>query len=234
MSTTKKLQISLSMQGIQLSARDENGLKDLLLTWDNKENFSIIMEKEFNFHLLDYQEIDVTIYNNKFLLTPKEYFSSLFITSYLEKAIGAKNTENCEIHHQDIEKEEAILSFFVPSAWKDYLAIRFPLSSFTYAHFLGNQLVQTSRFLRNQMHVWLNEDLAYVIMRKNGKLHIANAYPFSNATALAFYLHSIRESFDIVWTNDTFSIQGNHLKNLEFQQQLLALSIPIATAYEQA
>lgn len=233
MSSTKKLQISLSQQGILLSAKDHNGLKELFFSWDNKENFSILMEKEFLFHLIDYQEIDVVIYNNKFLLTPKEYFSSLFIPSYLEKAIGSKNTENCEIHHQDIEKEEAVLSFFVPSLWKDYLAIRFPLSSFSYVHFLGNQLIQISKFLRNQMHVWVENDLAYVLMRKNGKLQIANAYPCTSATELAFYLHSIRESFDIIWTNDTFSIKGNRLENSDFQQQLLALSIPLPTTHEQ-
>lgn len=224
----------MSQNGILLSAKDEYVLKDLFLPWDNKENFSIIMENELTLHLLDYQEIDVIVYNNKFLLTPKEYYSSLFIPSYLEKAIGVKNTENCEIHHQDIEKEEAILSFLVPSSWKDYLAIRFPLSTFTYSHFLGNLLIQTSKFLRNQMHVWLTDELAYVIMRKHGKLQIANAYPCSNATELAFYLHSIRESFDMVWTNDTFTIRGNLLKNPTYQQQLLALSIPISTTHEQA
>ena len=163
--------------------------------------------------------------------TPYEFLHELLPKVYGRNYVVSD--AEAERMTKDIEKEEAVLSFFVPSLWKDYLAIRFPLSSFSYVHFLGNQLIQTSKFLRNQMHVWVENDLAYVLMRKNGKLQIANAYPCTSATELAFYLHSIRESFDIIWTNDTFSIKGNRLENSDFQQQLLALSIPLPTTHEQ-
>lgn len=233
MNPTNKLQISLSSDGILLSVNNEFDAKDLFFSWNNTENFSLIMEKHFQLHLIDLKEIDVTIINNKFLLTPNEYFSTLFISSFLEKAIGVKNTENCEIHHQDIDKEESKLSFYIPSAWKDYISIKFPLSIFKYKHFLGNQLILTSKFLRNQMHVWIENELAFVILRKNGKLQITNAYPCKDAIELAFYLHSIRESFDFVWTNDSFTIMGNRLNDFNFNQQLQKLSIPIKKTHEQ-
>jgi len=234
MSTLNKLQITLSEEGMHLSTVNEFETKELFLKWDNQENFSMIMENTFQLHLIDLQEIDVHIINQKFLLTPNEYYSSLFISSYLEKAIGQKQIENCEMHHQEIAKEDSMLSFYIPSSWKDYLAIRFPLSTFHYKHFLGNLLIQTSKFLRNQMHVWIENKSAFVILRKNGRLQIANVYPCKDAIELAFYLHSIRESFDFVWTNDTFSIQGKRLLDQKFKTELIGLSIPFPIAHEQA
>ncbi len=234
MSSSSKLQIKLTSEEIILSSKFDVEKRDIRLKWDTKENFSILMENNFQLNLIDLQEIEVLISNDKFLLTPKEYYSNLFISQFLEKAIGKKNSENCEIHHQEIEKEDSVLSFFIPSSWKDFLAIKFPLSSFNYKHFIGEQLIQTSKFLRNQMHVWLENQLAYVILRKNGQLQIANVYTYQNPLELAYFLHSIRETFDMVWTNDTFSIQGEQLINSAFVNELISLAIPIKLSHEQA
>ncbi|MEY2792926.1 MAG: hypothetical protein RJA76_918 [Bacteroidota bacterium] len=234
MTLSKKLHISLSDEGLTLSTFHLLEKKEMKFDWRNNENFSLILENYFQLHLVDLQEIEVNIINDKFLLTPKEYFSNLFISDFLEKAIGGKNSESCEIHHQEIEKEEAIFSFFIQSQWKDYIAMKFPLSTFKYSHFLGNQLIQTSKFLRNQMHVWIEKELTFVILRKNGKLHIANSYKYTNAIELAYYLHAIRESFDFIWTNDTFSIQGEKLFESTFFDELKSLSIPLQNIHEQA
>ncbi len=234
MNSNKKLHISLSTEGILLSINDHLKERDLFLPWNTQENFSMIMENHFQLHLVDLQEIDVTIINNKFLLIPDEYFSTLFISSFLDKAIGVRRIENCELHHQKIEKEDSTLSYYIPSTWKDFISIRFPLSNFTFSHFLGNQLLQTSKFLRNQMHVWIENDLSFVILRKNGKLQLANTYSCKDAIELAFYLHSIRETFDFIWTNDSFSIYGERLLDSVFQKELIEFQIPINTVHEQA
>lgn len=233
MNSRKTLQISLSKEAIWVSDLSESTSSKLQLTWENEEHFPSLFEKTFQTSWTDLETIDVQISNNLFLLVPEAYHSNLFISSYLEKAIGEKNHENCEIHHQSIEKEEAILSFYVPSSWKDYLAVRLPLSNFNYKHFLGDQLNSTSKFIRNQFHVWLKENLAYVLLRKNGQLQIANAYHFQDALELAFYLHSIRDAFEFVFTKDSF-----HLVDLTnsptLLEQLSTYHIPISYHYEQS
>ena len=233
MQSPKTLQISLSKEHICVSDSSKPNSIELKLNWENAEHFPSLFEKTFQTNWTDLQTINVQVNNNLFLLVPDAYHSDLFISSFLEKAIGKKNSENCEIHHQTIEKEEATLSFYVPSLWKDYLALRLPLSNFQYTHFIGDQINTISKFIRNQFHVWLQDDFAYVVLRKNGQLQVANAFAYKDAIELAFYIHSLREAFQFVFAKDTF-----HLIDLTNNQSLLdqlsTYHIPIHYSYEQS
>lgn len=233
MNPSNGLQISLSKEGIRVSMQKNEFLTEINLSWNDEVHFPSFLEKNFQLNWMEIKEIEVEIINNQFLLIPNEYFSDLFVTSFLDKSLGIQHKELSEVHHQVVEKEEATLSFYIPSLWKDYMALKFPLSRINYSHFMGNKLLHLSKFLRNQMHVWLESDLLFVLLRKNGKLQVLNAFGVKDALESAFYLHSLREAFQFVWTHDTFKFYVPKGSNLDITA-LENLNIPIALPHEQA
>ena len=103
----------------------------------------------------------------------------------------------------------------------------FPLAQINYVHILGNELAKTKAYIypRIQLHVY--EKSALVILIQQGKLHIANIFPYESPTELAFYLHSIREAFALQWNAETIQLSGPERSNKQLLTSLIELDIPI-------
>jgi hypothetical protein len=227
------LYLQVSNEGISL-VKNTSKWHDLV---DNETNFIPWNNiQQFDQFLIDHQvqkknitDITVEIIHQLFLLIPNEYNSSLFQMSYLEKALGSKEIIGKEIHEQTCAKEEAQFIFLVKSEWKDFFAFKFPLAKLTYEHIFGNLIIHHNRFLRTQFNIYLiNKKLAFVICRKNGKLQIANMFEYQSAIELAFYIHSIKDAFELVWTNDLLQIAGPDSTNTTLIQSLIDLKVPIS------
>ena len=228
-----QLQIRLSESGITIENQTNESLTQEFISWKNSENVKQILENKFGISPLSIQKLEVEIENSSFLLIPTTYYSTLFLKRFLEISFGKNELDNMEVHSQEVEKEKSQLVFLVSSKWKDYLSFHFPLAKINYHHFIGNQLNQLSKFMRNQFHVWFTNDIAYVILRKNSKLQLVNAFEVKSAIELAFYLHSIRDTFDVNLNKETFTFYGSESLSDEFKNELLKYSIP-TNSYEKS
>ncbi|MHA8050076.1 DUF3822 family protein [Aquirufa sp. ROCK-SH2] len=207
--------------------QDEVLENQALLNWDKIDQFDqFLAENEINKQFVF--DITIEIINSSFLLLPNEFNSPLYQLSFLEKALGSKETIGKELHEQICSKEESILLFLVKSDWKDIFSFKFPLAKIHYEHIFANLINSHNRFLRSQLNIYLMNQWAFIICRKNGKLQIANAFEYHSSIELAFYIHSIRESFELVWNNDLIQIAGPEANNISLVESLQALKIPIS------
>ncbi|RXK52091.1 DUF3822 family protein [Aquirufa rosea] len=144
--------------------------------------------------------LEVHICHQHFLLIPQKYDHPLYRIGFLEKALGEDILQGKEIHAAEIPSELANLLFLVPSEWKDALSFWFPLAKIAYHHPL-EELIKRSQ--DNGLSISIFKNQACIVLRKNRQLTLANVFSFKSATELAFYIHSIRDSFFIKWTSDS-------------------------------
>lgn len=140
--------------------------------------------------------VEVFLYHQHFLLIPYKYDSPIYRIGFLEKALGEETLVGQEIHVQSIPSEAANLLFLIPSEWKDLLSYWFPLAQISYHHKLEHLLLHSQD---NGLSISIYRHQAIIVVRKSGKLVLANIFRFSKATELAFYIHSIRDSYFLKW-----------------------------------
>jgi hypothetical protein len=227
------LHLQITSDGISLMKHSSgwqnfDGNQKAFLPWSQLNGF----DQFLNEHQIEKKyisQINAEICHHLFLLIPTEYNSNSFKMGYLEKALGSKEIIGKEVHEQICQKEDADFVFLVDSEWKDFLANHFPLAKINYEHILANLIISHNRFLRTQLNLFLtHQKLAFVVCRKNGKLHIANLFVYQSHKELAFYIHSIRDAFDLTWSNDLLQIAGIDSQNTSLIESLVALKIPIS------
>ncbi|MFL0163122.1 DUF3822 family protein [Aquirufa salirivi] len=140
--------------------------------------------------------LQVHICHPHFLLIPQKYDSPIYRIGFLEKALGEEALVGREIQVQKIPSEAANLLFLVLSEWKDLLSYWFPFSQISYQHPLETLIIQSQE---NGLSISIHHQQACMVLRKSGILTLANIFPFAKATELAFYIHSIRDSYFIKW-----------------------------------
>lgn len=206
--------------------QDEHSINEAFLAWDKISHFEqFLIDNDIQKALVS--NVTLEVVNALFLLIPTEYNSSLYQMSFLEKALGSKEMIGKEMHEQVCSKEESSLLFMIKSEWKDFISFKFPLAKIHYEHIFANLINSHNRFLRSQLNIYLIHQWAFIICRKNGKLQVANAFEYHSHIELAFYIHSIRESFELIWNNDLIQLAGPDTLNNTFLESLQALKIPI-------
>ncbi|MCZ2472286.1 DUF3822 family protein [Aquirufa ecclesiirivi] len=173
--------------------------------------------------------VRVHICHQHFLLIPQKYDSPIYRIGFLEKALGEDTLVGQEIQVQKIASEAANLLFLVPSEWKDLLSYWFPLSQITYLHPLEDLITKSQE---NGLSISIHQQQAYIVLRKSGKLTLANIFTFSKATELAFYIHSIRDSYLIKWNSS--SIQWLGEVDATLAEELIPLRIYTPTYSHEA
>lgn len=188
------LHVYLHEEGLDFN--DALGVHQAHIDW----NKSAKIQKEFwekkGISPSQINSVYVHICHQHFLLIPQKYDSPIYRIGFLEKALGEDTLIGQEIQVQKIASEAANLLFLVPSEWKDLLSYWFPLSQITYQHQLEALITQSQE---NGLSISIHHQHACIVLRKSGKLTLSNIFPFSKATELAFYIHSIRDSYLIKW-----------------------------------
>ncbi len=175
-----------------------------------------------------HQEISIEVIHPAFLLLPNEYHDPLYRVAFLEKALGDNCMNEQELHEQSCPMVDSTLLFLIPSVWKDQLASLFPLAQINYSHRIGNEIQNSKLYIHPRIHVYLQEQKAYIIYFQHGKLQLANVFPYDHELALAYYLHSIRDSFDIQWNQESIRILGPDSTNKQLIDDLIRLNIPLS------
>ncbi|MEN9959008.1 MAG: hypothetical protein RLZZ474_1252, partial [Bacteroidota bacterium] len=218
--TNTSLQLQVSEQGIRLQEAD-------LITWKQAKAGLAKSLKSSGIDNAQLQTIEVSIIHPAFLLLPKDYHDPLYRIAFLEKALGEHCMDGNELHEQACESVDSILLFLVPSAWKDQLAIYFPLANIQYKHQLGIELNRSKLYIHPRIQVYLQENHAYISYFQHGRLQLVNVFPYEHELALAFYLHSIRDTFDIQWNQESIQLQGPGASDTQMIADLIRLNIPL-------
>lgn len=184
-----------------------------------------LLEQSIQIRLIQHVSVELT--TELFLLIPQEFDSPLYRLGFLEKALGESVLDGHEVHEQPVDFAQANLVFLIPSVWKDFLALTFPIANIQYTHLLGNELAKTKAYIYPRIQLHMFEKTALAILIQQGKLHLANVFPYESPTELAFYLHSIREAYSLQWNTETFQIKGPEHTNTKLIQGLIDLQIPL-------
>lgn len=222
-----KTPISISIQLEKAGLRFKLVSAEQLFPWNASQSTLKKWLSDQSIQVRSIQHVSVELITELFLLLPYEFDSPLYRNGFLQKALGENALDGHEVHEQQVDFAQANLLFLIPSVWKDFLSMTFPLAQINYAHILGNELAKTKAYIypRIQLHVY--EKSALVILIQQGKLHIANIFPYESPTELAFYLHSIREAFALQWNAETIQLSGPERSNKQLLTSLIELDIPI-------
>ena len=172
--------------------------------------------------------VSIEVIHPAFLLLPETYNDPLYRVAFLEKALGEQCMDGNELNVQDCALVNSSLLFLVPSVWKDQLVSLFPLAKINYTHVLGNKIQKSKLYIYPRIQVYLQENHAYVTYFQHGRLQLINVFPYEHELALAYYLHSIRDTFDIAWNHESIRLQGPDSLNSKLIQDLVRLNIPLA------
>jgi hypothetical protein len=104
----------------------------------------------------------------------------------------------------------------------------FPLANIQYKHLLGNELNHSKLYIHPRIHIYLQEKHAYISYFQHGKLQLINVFPYENEVALAYYLHAIRDTYEIQWNQESIRLMGPEATNTQLLSDLIRLNIPIS------
>lgn len=226
-SVQAKTPIALSIQLEKSGLRIKMEEMEQLFPWNSSQASIKKYLADFSIQIRSIQHVSVVLTTELFLLLPHEFDSPIYRIGFLEKALGEGAIDGHEVHEQVVEFAQANLLFLIPSVWKDFLSMTFPLAQIHYTHLLGNELAQTKAYIYPRIQLHLFDKSALVIFIQQGKLHLANVYPYESPTELAFYLHSIREAYQIQWNTETIQLRGPERSNSKLLNGLIDLQIPI-------
>jgi hypothetical protein len=174
------------------------------------------------------RHLSIEVIHPAFLLLPTTYNDPLYRIAFLEKALGEQCMDGNELHEQACSLVDSTLLYLIPSVWKDQLVALFPLAKIEYTHILGNEIQKSKLYIYPRIQVYLQENHAYVTFFQHGKLQLINVFPYEHELALAYYLHSIRDTFDISWNQECIRLQGPDSLNQKLIEDLVRLNIPLA------
>jgi len=220
--------LQFSELGVHLKSEASQEIE--LISWDKiKKNELVIVSKlKIERHQVD--QLTIEIIHSDFLLIPQEYDTKLYKIGFLEKALGLEALQGKEIHDQPVQWIESNLTFLISSEWKDFASSLFPLAKIHYQHILGELLAEKNQVKSKnstQLHLYLQGKFAFMSLFYQGKLQLANVFLHESTLELAFYLHSIRDSFDILLTRETVKIHSSGAESEATIQSLAQYNILI-------
>jgi len=201
-----------------------------VISWDKikKKELALLSKLKIERHQVDHLTIEIL--HSDFLLIPQEYDTHLYRIGFLEKALGEDALHGKELHEQPVHWIESNLTFLIPSEWKDFASSLFPLAKIHYRHILGELLSEKNQAKSKkstQLHLYLQGKFAFMSLFYQGKLQLANVFLHQSTLELAFYLHSIRDSFDILLTHETVNIHSSGAESDATIQSLAQYNILI-------
>lgn len=220
--------LQFSELGVHLKSEASQEIE--IISWDKlkKREFALVSKLKIERHQVD--QLTIEILHSDFLLIPQEYDTKLYRIGFLEKALGLEVLNGKEIHDQPVQWIESNLTFLIPSEWKDFASSLFPLAKIHYRHILGELLAEKNQVKSknsNQLHLYLQGKFAFMSLFYQGKLQLANVFMHQSTLELAFYLHSIRDSFDILLTRETVNIHSSGAESDATIQSLAQYNILI-------
>ena len=202
--------LQFSELGVHLKSEASQEIE--MISWDKIKKKELALVSKFKIERHQVDHLTIEIIHSDFLLIPQEYDTKLYRIGFLEKALGQEALHGKEIHDQPVQWIESNLIFLIQSEWKDFASSLFPLAKIHYQHILGKLLAEKNQVKSKnsaQLHLYLQGKFAFMSLFYQGKLQLANVFMHQSILELAFYLHSIRDSFDILLTRETVKIHSS-------------------------
>jgi len=220
--------LQFSELGVHLKSEASQEIE--LISWDKIKKKELVVASKLKIERHQVDQLSIEIIHSDFLLIPQEYDTKLYKIGFLEKALGLEALQGKEIHDQPVQWIESNLTFLIPSEWKDFASSLFPLAKIHYQHILGELLAEKNQVKSKnstQLHLYLQGKFAFMSLFYQGKLQLANVFLHESTLELAFYLHSIRDSFDILLTRETVKIHSSGAESEATIQSLAQYNILI-------
>lgn len=201
-----------------------------IITWDKIKKKESALWSKLKIERPLVNLLTIEILHSDFLLIPQEYDAQLYRLGFLEKALGKDAVHGKELHDQPLHWIESNLTFLIPSEWKDFASSLFPLAKIHYRHILGELLDETKQMKKKnatQLHLYLQGKFAFISLFDKGKLQLANVFIHQSSLELAFYMHSIRDSFDVLLTLETVNVHSSGAESDATIQSLAQYNILI-------
>ncbi len=220
--------LQFSELGVHLKSEASQEIE--LISWDKikKKESALWSKLKIERHLVNVLTIEIL--HSDFLLIPQEYDTQLYRIGFLEKALGEDALQGKELHEQPVHWIESNLAFLISSEWKDFASSLFPLAKIHYQHILGELLAENKQAKSKnttQLHLYLRGKYAFMSLFYQGKLQLANVFIHQSTLELAFYLHSIRDSFDVLLSRETVNIHSSGAESDAAIQSLAQYNILI-------
>lgn len=220
--------LQFSELGVHLKSEASKEIE--IISWDKikKKELALLSKFKIERHRVDLLTIEIL--HSDFLLIPQDYDAQLYRIGFLEKALGQEALQGKELHEQPIHWIESNLTFLIPSEWKDFASSLFPLAKIHYRHILGELLTENKRAKSkhsSQLNLYLQGKSAFISLFYQGKLQLANVFIHQSTLELAFYLHSIRDSFNVLLTQETVDIHSSGAESDATIQSLAQYNILI-------
>jgi len=222
--------IFLQFSELGVHLKNEANQEIEIISWDKikKKELALWSKLTTERHRVDLLTIEIL--HSDFLLIPLEYDTQLYRIGFLEKALGLEALHGKELHEQPIHWIESNLSYLIPSEWKDFASSLFPLAKIQYRHIIGELLAENKQAKnRNtaRLNLYLQGKFAFMSLFQQDKLQLANVFKYESPLELAFYLHSIRDSFDVLLTREIVHIHSSGAESETTIQSLAPYNILI-------
>lgn len=220
--------LQFSELGVHLKSEANQEIE--IISWDKIKKMELALWSKLKTERHRVDLLTIEILHSDFLLIPQEYDTQLYRIGFLEKALGQEALHRKELHEQPIHWIESNLTFLIPSEWKDFASLLFPLAKINYRHILGELLAENKQAKNKnatQLNLYLQGKFAFMSLFYQGKLQLANVFMHQSSLELAFYLHSIRDSFDVLLTRETVHIHSSGAESDTTIQSLAQYNILI-------
>ena len=204
---------------------NKNGiyLGDVRINWEDALTLKSVLETQYHTPVSSLKQLIIRIDSPDFLLIPKEFQDDLYTFGLMQIGLGENALKGKEIHSNFLNGLDSFMNFAIPSNWKDLMALELPMTTLIYEHGLTEKLKNLKK--EDILEVYHHENFIYVLLQLNGKLELVNYFEFQSSLELSFYIHSIRESYQINLDSHFVNHHGLEKLDEEFKKELQELNI---------
>lgn len=204
---------------------NKNGifLGDVQINWEDALTLKSALETQYNTPVSSFKQLIIKVDSADFLLIPNEFQDDLYTLGLMEIGLGENALKGKEIHSNFLKNLDSFMNFAIPSNWKDMMALELPMTTLIYEHGLTEKLKNLNK--EDILAIYYYENFIYVLLQLNGKLELVNYFEFQSSLELSFYLHSIRESYQLNFYSPIVNHHGLEKLDEEFIKELKELNI---------
>ncbi len=204
---------------------NKNGifLGDVQINWEDALTLKSALETHYNTPVSSFKQLIIRLDSPDFLLIPNEFQDDLYTLGLMEIGLGENALKGKEIHSNFLKNLDSFMNFAIPSNWKDLMALELPMTSLIYEHGLTEKLKNLNK--EDILAIYYHENFIYVLLQLNGKLELVNYFEYQSSLELSFYLHSIRESYQLDLGSYIVNHYGLEILDEEFIKELKELNI---------
>jgi hypothetical protein len=216
------LAVQISTSYIRLANSDAKNNKILALAqvpflWNNEfiaDKFLLAIQSSGIPISKKYAKVSFCIENNCFTLMPESLTSNDNLSDIL--SINCSISANDFVQKDIFKPEQIALIYSINIQLKNWIKTHFPSSSIKHSgYYLLESFVHKISPTNTSLVAYLQSNLLYVLVTKNGKVNLLNSYFCSNSSDLLYYITAVTDALNIATDNLNLYLSGEIAKTGE-------------------